>query len=186
MSLQDCHKLVDNYSVSDFIKNIDHVPRINKSLEFGVMAYDPKFLLHEKVYHKLSQLGPLTSLIFEMRTNADKGSIHIDIDEKTRRPHWSSLNIIIHGQGVMKWFNPAAKGKLSYNPNGKVYYQYWDSNYGQVLDEWRIGKIALVRTDIAHQAWNYDKDIRLVVSIRWGNRTSWEETKDFFSKFTID
>lgn len=182
----DCHKVIDNFNVSDFIPIIDNVPRINNLVAFGVIPCDPKLFLHEKVYNKLNQLGPLSSLIFEMKPNADKGSIHVDIDAKTRTPHWSSLNIIIYGQGVMKWFDPSEEGKLSYNPNGKVFYKYWNSNYGDIIDEWRMGKIAIVRTDIPHQVWNYDEDVRLVVSIRWGNRTSWEETKDFFGKFTLD
>ena len=182
----ECHKTLDNYVVHDFISNFETIPRINELSAFGVLPCNPKSFLHEKVYNKLNLLGPLSSLVFEMKPNADKGSIHVDIDAKTRIPHWSSLNIILHGQGVMKWFDPPIEGKLTYNSSGKVFYKYWNSNYGDVIDEWRHGKIAIVRTDIPHQVWNYDEEYRLVVSIRWGNRTSWEETKNFFSTLTFD
>lgn len=186
MENNNCHMVLKNFKVSDFISNVNDIPRIEYDKPFGVISTNPINFLKTKMYNKLLVLGNLTCLIFEMKPNVDKRSIHIDIDYSTKKPYWPSLNIIIKGQGVMKWFNPATEGKIYYNKDGKVFYKAWFSDYGSIVDEWSTEKIAIVRTDVPHQVWNYDEEPRLMVSIRWSNRTSWEETKEFFSNLTID
>jgi hypothetical protein len=116
-----------------------------------------------------------------MLPGVDKGSIHIDLDKNTLEPYWPSLNIVIDGQGVMRWFNPSKPGTILRNESAGVFYKAWFNNYGDPIDEWNSGKVALVRTDTPHQAWNFDNDIRRIITIRWGNRKTWEETINWFN-----
>ena len=175
-----CHYLSD-LSTSYFIKDVDTIPRLPIDKEFHVASCDPRIYLHENVYEKLSELGSLSSLVFSMRSRADKKSIHIDIDAKTQTPYWPSLNIVIDGQGVMRWFNPTKPGYVLKNNSAGVFYKAWFHDYGDIVDEWNAGKVALVRTDIPHQVWNFDDDIRKIVSIRWNKKISWEETIEWFN-----
>lgn len=170
-----------NLPVNHFIKDGDILPTLPLNKEFHVSACDPKTYLHETVYEKLSKLGALSSLVFTMLPGADKKSIHVDLDPKTLEPYWPSLNIVLDGQGVMRWFNPSTPGTIMRNANAG-YYKGWDTNYGEPIDEWNVGKVVLVRTDTPHQAWNFDSDTRRVVTIRWSNRKSWEETIDWFNR----
>ena len=172
-----------NRPVSDFIKNTDIIPTKPVHSELFVTKCNPKLYLQDDVYDKLSSLGDLFSLVFCMSPNADKKNIHIDIDTDTQKPIQSSLNIIIDGQGVMRWFNPSVEGTLknTINSNGvNVYYKAWYDNFGDPIDEWKSGKIALVRTDVPHQAWNFDSTDRRIVSIRWSKKYTWKETIEWF------
>lgn len=171
-----------NLSVNHFIKYFDIIPVLPAGKQFHVSACDPKLYLHDIVYNKLSELGTLYSLVFTMVPYVDKGSIHIDLDTTTLEPYWPSLNILINGQGIMRWFNPSMPGIDIRNSHAGVYYKAWFKNYGEPIDEWNNGKVALVRTDIPHQAWNFDNDIRRMITIRWSNRKSWEETIDWFNR----
>lgn len=174
-----CHKLL-NIPTSIFIKDTSIIPRLPKDKNMWVNTIDPKLFLTTDAYNKLSILGRLNSLIFEMVPKADKKNIHIDLVSSTLEPAWSGLNIILEGQGIMKWFIPEKDGYVITRKNPKIAYKAWFSDYGEPVDTWSTGKIALVRTDIAHQVWNYDNNNRFIVSIRWSNRTSWEETIDWF------
>lgn len=175
-----CHKILD-IPVSMLIKDISMIPRLPIGKELWTTHVDPKLFLADDAYNKLSTLGKLNGLIFEMVPKADKKSIHIDLVSATLEPAWSGLNIILEGQGIMKWFIPEKDGYVITRENPKIAYKAWFNDYGDPVDIWSIGKIALVRTDIAHQVWNYDNNNRFIVSIRWSNRTSWEETIDWFN-----
>jgi len=176
-----CHKIL-NLSVSDFILDTNIIPRMDPSKNFFAQPCDTQSFLKPDIYKKLSALGTLFALVFEMRPKADKGNIHIDLDHKTEDTFWPSLNIIISGQGLMRWFNPIRPGQLAQHKTG-VKYRYWTKpHYGDIIDEWNTGKIALVRTDIPHQAFNFDDENRCVVSIRWDTKMSWEETTQWFDE----
>jgi hypothetical protein len=174
-----CHHHL-NLPVSHFIKNIDSIPSLPENNDFFATGFNPKLFLHEHIYTKLSDLGTLHSLVFEMKPLVDKKSIHIDINSKTLEPYWPSLNIVIDGQGVMRWFNPTGDGIVLKNKGANVHYRAWFNKYGDVIDQWDEGKVALVRTDIPHQVWNFDNVNRRIVSIRWSNKKSWEETIKWF------
>ena len=148
-----------NLPVNCFIKDFEILPTLPPNKQFHVSSCDPKLYLHDEIYQKLSELGALYSLVFSMMPGADKGSIHIDLDATTLIPYWPSLNIVIDGQGVMRWFNPSTPGNILRNSSAGV----------------------LVRTDIPHQVWNLDNDIRRIVSIRWNKKLSWEETINWFN-----
>lgn len=175
-----CHHHI-NLPVDHFIKDVDIIPAFPTGKQFYVAACDPKLYLHDTVYHKLSELGSLYSLVFSMQPGADKKSIHIDLDAKTQTPYWPSLNILINGQGIMRWFNPTKPGYVLKNSSVGVFYKAWFHDYGDIVDEWSVGKVVLVRTDIPHQVWNFDNDFRRIVSIRWSTKKSWEETIDWFN-----
>ena len=175
-----CHHLL-NIPVTHFIKNIEVIPKLPDNTDIFVTACDPKLFLHENVYNKLTELGELYSLMFSMKPGSDKKSIHVDLDKTTRDPYWPSLNIILDGQGIMKWFNPIGNGVVK-RATADVYYKAWFTNYGEPIDSWSTGKVALVRTDTPHQVWNFDNDIRRMITIRWSNRKSWEETIDWFNR----
>jgi len=169
--------------ISDFIKNKDIIPSKPVDSKIFLSRCDPKLYLQDDIYEKLSSLGNLFSLVFGMAPGADKKNIHIDIDTETQKPIQASLNIIIDGQGVMRWFNPNydVTIKNTVNSNGvNVYYKAWYDNFGDPIDEWKSGKIALVRTDVPHQAWNFDSTDRRIVSIRWSKKYTWEEITDWF------
>jgi hypothetical protein len=179
-----CFRVI-NTDIQKLITNINDIPSPFIGKEFGVIQRDPVDFLNPVIYNLLVQLGSLQCLIFRMNPYADKRSIHIDIDTGTRNPFWPALNLIIKGQGVMRWFNPPGEGKIQFNPTAKVLYRYWDTDYGRPIDEWSDGKVALVRTDIPHQVWNDSDTERLAVSIRWSKPISWEETQKWFSNFFI-
>ena len=168
-----------NLKVENIISDIEKIP-FSIEKDFSVVRCDPKIYLDDNFYHLLSQFGQLSSLVFYMKSFVDKKNIHIDLDKTTRSPLWPSLNIIIKGQGIMKWFNPIGEGNYGYSFSGKVFYKKWEEkNYGKIIDEWVQGKVALVRTDIPHNVWNPFDQERLMVSIRWDKRHSWEETLKF-------
>jgi hypothetical protein len=170
-----------NLQVDYFIKDFDAIPKLPENKKYHVCSCDPKLYLQDNIYKKLSELGTLYSLVFSMLPGADKKSIHIDIDNTTSQPFWPSLNIVINGQGVMRWFNPSDPGVILRNNSAGVLYKAWFNNYGEPIDEWNSGKVALVRTDTPHQAWNFDNDTRRIVTIRWSNRKTWEETINWFN-----
>lgn len=119
-------------------------------------------------------------LVFYQKSKKDKGTIHTDYlsdgDLSPNEFHSYSLNVIIKGQGVMQWFKPLGPGVLAQHNVG-VKYRYWYSAFkGQLLDSWTEGKVALVKTDVPHQAYNNDVEDRVCVSIRWRNMLiPWEE-----------
>lgn len=176
-----CHKVL-NLTSSDLIPDTTKVFRPWHNKSFSVRSQDPKLFLGANVYEKLSELGDLTSLVFHMKPYADKQNVHIDISSKSKLPFWPSLNVLIEGQGVMRWFVPNSQGNLSYQPNADVWYQSWENTFGEVVDQWSEGKVALVKTDVAHNVWNPGDTDRLAVSIRWRQRYSWEETLEWFEK----
>lgn len=180
-----CHQIL-NIPVSDLIENTTDIPRLLSGNLYGVSNVNPKLFLKTGVYEKLSMLGKLTSLVFEMKPNTDKGSIHVDLITSTLEPAWSGLNILIEGQGTMKWFQPESAGHLIIRENPKTATRTWFKNYGEAVDIWDTGKVALVRTDIPHQAWNYSDTNRFIVSIRWSIRTTWEETIEWFKNNKIE
>jgi hypothetical protein len=175
------HFYIINRPISDFIKNKDIIPTKPVNSEIFVTFCDPKLYLQDTVYEKLSSLGDLFSLVFCMSPNADKKSIHIDLETTTQKPFWPSLNIVIDGQGVMRWFDPSDEGTIFKGNSVNAYYKAWTSNFGAPIDEWKFGKVALVRTDVPHQVWNFDSTDRRIVSIRWHKRYTWEQTIDWFS-----
>jgi hypothetical protein len=175
-----CHHLL-NIPVTHFIKNIEVIPKLPNNTDIFVSRCDPKLFLHDGVYDKLSELGQLYSLMFSMTPGSDKKNIHVDLDRNTGEPYWPSLNIILEGQGIMKWFNPIGKGEIR-RATADVFYKAWFTNYGDPIDSWTTGKIALVRTDTPHQAWNFDEECRRIVTIRWSNRKTWEETIEWFNR----
>lgn len=164
------------------IPDIKKIPRLQKPFPMFSIGCDPVTFLSSKAYTKLSMLGKLYSIVFEMMPFADKRNIHIDLDHDTEDPFWPALNIIISGQGLMRWFSPIGPGQLAQHNIG-VKYRYWTKPYyGDIIDEWGTGKISLVRTDIPHQAFNFDNENRCVISVRWSTKMSWEETIDWFDK----
>jgi len=175
-----CHHHL-NLPIEYFIKEFDAIPKIPENKKFHVCSCDPKLYLQDNIYEKLSELGSLYSLVFSMLPGADKKSIHIDLDAKTQTPYWPSLNIVIDGQGVMRWFNPTKSGYVLKNNSAGVLYKAWFNDYGDIVDEWNTGKVALVRTDTPHQVWNFDSDTRRMISIRWSNKKTWEETIEWFN-----
>lgn len=173
------HKLL-NIPTSIFIKDTSIIPRLPKDKNMWVNTIDPKLFMTSNAYNKLSILGRLNSLIFEMKPNVDKNNIHIDLLGPTLEPVLVGLNIVLEGQGVMKWYVPEKDGYVINRTIPKITYKAWFNNYGEPVDIWDKGKIALVRTDVAHQVWNYDDTNRFMVSIRWSNRTTWKETIEWF------
>ena len=148
-------------------------------------AFDPKELLKEDVYSLLSELGHLAGLLFEQRPGAEKDNIHIDYDKVSKRPFWPCLNLILEGQGVLRWHRPVGPGELR-TAGGNIYMAWNKECYGQIIDEWSSGKVALVRTDIPHNAFNFDKETRLSISIRWSKRYTWNETLAWFNKVFLE
>lgn len=179
-----CHKLL-NIPTSIFIENTHMIPRLPEDKNLCVTRLDPKLFLTAEAYKKLSTLENLSGFIFEMKPNADKKSIHIDL-LSTLEPVRAALNIILEGQGVMKWFMPETEGYVINRTTPKISYKAWFNNYGEPVDVWDSGKIALVKTDVAHQVWNHDSINRLAISIRWSRKLSWEETIDWFNRNFLD
>jgi hypothetical protein len=176
-----CHKLL-NIPTSIFIKDTSIIPRLPKDKNMWVNTIDPKLFLTTDAYNKLSILGRLNSLIFEMKPNVDKNNIHIDLLGPTLEPVLVGLNIVLEGQGVMKWYVPEKDGYVINRTTPKITDKAWFNNYGEPVDIWDKGKIALVRTDVAHQVWNFDNVNRQIVTIRWDNKISWEETIEWFNR----
>ena len=176
-----CHKLL-NIPTSIFIKDASIIPRLPKDKNMWVNTINPKLFLTTDAYNKLSILGRLNSLIFEMKPNVDKNNIHIDLLGPTLEPVLVGLNIVLEGQGVMKWYVPEKDGYVINRTTPKITYKAWFNNYGEPVDIWDKGKIALVRTDVAHQVWNFDNVNRQIVTIRWDNKMNWEETIEWFNR----
>ena len=175
----NCYKLLD-VDITSLVDDISMIPRLPKDQKYWSSEADPKLFLKPNIYSKLNRLGELRGFIFEMAPNTEKHSIHIDMVASTKEPAWSGLNLIFEGQGAMKWFQPEKEGMIIEHPSPKYMYKAWFSNYGDPIDIWDCGKVALVRTDIPHQVWNNNDTNRFIASIRWSNRTSWEETLDWF------
>ena len=169
-----------NISPSNLIQHIDKIPRMSDSENLSTKSCDPKEFLWSHVYEKMKNFGELSSLIFEQKYLAEKNDIHIDIQPKRKMPVSHSLNITVFGQGTMRWYKPIGNGILKKNPKANTSYVVWETNFGKILDEWNTDKVALVRTDIPHQAFNYNKETRLTVSLRWTNFVSWSDTIEFF------
>lgn len=169
-------------TVDTLIRDFNAIPNLPSGKDFCVAGCDPKSFLHDDVYKKLSELGTLGCLMFSMVSGADKKSIHVDMDHATGQHSWPGLNIVLEGQGVMRWFNPVGPGVVLKHPTANVLYRVWDTNYGEPIDEWNTGKVVLVRVDVPHQTWNFDSETRKIVSIRWSNRLSWEETIEWFHR----
>ena len=177
-----CHHLL-NYHVSDLLKNLDCIPRMGPKKQSNAIRFNPSLCLHDHVYENLLQFGNLTSIIFELNPLVDKKQIHIDLLIRNRQiiANWPTLNIVLSGQGTMRWYRPTVPGKIKMHPEMKnILYKEWLDNYGEIIDEWTTGKIALVRTDIPHSAYNFDNETRLLLSIRWGNYLSFEDAIEYF------
>lgn len=168
-------------SVESLVKSIENIPRLPAGAKALAVACDPQIFLHEHVYNKLSEFGTLACLVFEMLPNFEKDNVHIDYDKNSNRPFWPALNLILEGQGVLRWFAPSVPGTLR-SAGGNIYMAWDKQNYGTILEEWRTGKVALVRTDIPHNAFNIDDVNRLSVSIRWMGRHGWIETINWFEQ----
>ena len=175
--IMNCHKVLD-IPIESLIKTLDGVPRLPSNQSMQAIACDPKIFLHDHIYNSLTRLGPLSSLVFEMRGNTAKDNIHIDYDKLTLKPFWPCLNLILEGSGILRWFQPTTQGVLRLAHGN--YYMAWHKDYGEPIDEWHSGKVALVRTDIPHNAFNYANDTRLCISIRWLTTYTWEETLEWF------
>jgi hypothetical protein len=149
---------------------------------FGVTSCNPALFFYKDIYNQLLKLGSPVTLVFQQKSNIDKGSIHIDMEDDNTLA-CPALNIILEGQGIMKWFNPPGPGIIKTSPI-RVRYKMWSTiqGYGEVIDEWCIGKVALVRTDIPHNVWNPDQETRLMATTRWQARMTWEETNEWFEK----
>ena len=177
-----CHHRL-NLSVEDFILDSSQIPRMSANKTYSGLIADPKTFMQPSAYAKLKQLGEVNCLVFEQRPLADKGKIHIDIDSKTLKPYWPTLNIVIQGQGQMRWHQPEDPGieeKITVNQNKFIVFRAWYDKFGPIIDYWSEGKIALVRTDVPHTVVNYDSVTRLLVSIRWTQSLSFEDTIQFF------
>ena len=183
-SRMNCYRLLD-IPPNQLIEFPDRVPRKRYPEGFGVTSCNPKMFFYKDIHDELLKLGDLVTLVFQQNTNADKGSIHIDMSHDGY-PFWPSLNIILEGQGVMRWFSPSTPGILKISPIG-VRYQAWTTieDYGSKIDEWNQGKVALVRTDVPHNVWNLDNEARLMASTRWKTRMTWEETTEWFEKHIL-
>jgi len=167
--------------VDSLVRTLDNLPRLSNGEKAMAVACDPRIFLHEHVYNKLSEFGSLACLVFEMIPNHEKGNVHIDYDKCSNRPFWPALNLILEGQGVLRWFAPSVPGKMR-SAGGNIYMAWDKEYYGTMLEEWRTGKVALVRTDIPHNAFNIDNVNRLGVSIRWTKRHGWIETVNWFDQ----
>jgi hypothetical protein len=176
-----CYKLID-IAPEKIVVNTHTITPIPDGTDHWSTDLDVNTLLTPGAKRKLSsRFGNLFAIGFSIRPNVDKGSIHIDLETGTLQPFWPSLNVVTSGQGVMRWFKPAKRGSL-HKVTEKRFYKAWFSDYGEPIDEWATGKVALVKTDIAHQVWNFDNEIRQIISIRWANRSTWEETVEWFDK----
>ena len=174
----NCYKVL-NIKVSDLIADQSNIPRPAEHKMFAAETHNPKLYLNKNIYEKLLELGNLSSIVFHMKPFVDKKSIHVDLDEN-KIPWGSSLNIILSGQGIMKWFNPNKLGVISRGNYGNVWFLNWTSDYGEQIDTWTDGKVALVRTDIPHNVWNPFDQERLIVSVRWSKKYTWEELVYWF------
>ncbi len=168
-------------SVDRLVKSTDHLFRASNNQLCSATASNPKLLLQDNVYNLLSELGDLAGLLFEQQPYAEKDNIHIDYDKYSQRPFWPCLNLILQGQGILRWYRPKGLGEIR-TAGGNIYMAWDKENYGEIVDEWTEGKVALVRTDIPHNAFNFDNETRLSISIRWDTRYSWNETVDWFDK----
>lgn len=166
-----------NKTYKDFVDSTDIIPRLPENKKNDFCYVDPKVFLKNNAYAKISTLGNLRVLIFEQKPFVNKGNIHIDLT-KDKILHHPVLNIILEGQGGMRWYKPTTRGQLKFTHNS--WYRAWYDNYGDMLDEWNHGKVAIIRPDIPHLAYNEENSTRLVASIRWDNKHTFDDTVKFF------
>lgn len=172
-----CYHVLKNKTYKDFIETTSIIPRLSKVKDNDFCYVEPKLLLKSHIYDKITILGNIRVLIFEQKAFINKGNIHVDLT-KDKLPHHPVLNIVLEGQGGMRWYTPTNPGILKFTHNS--WYRAWHNNYGQQLDEWNTGKVAIVRTDIPHLAFNEENSTRLVASIRWDKSYTFTDTIKFF------
>lgn len=155
-----CYKSY-NIEPSTFISNFDAVPKFPQDKQMHHCFGQAETFLNPIFYKKIQELGKIVCRCIFMKPHTDKGNIHIDNGRQT------ALNILLKGQGITKWFNPKDEPSVA---TWSHYHKFnaWYSNYGECIDSWTEGKVAVVRVDIPHNGWP-DHEEREVVSIRWNS-----------------
>ncbi len=169
------HKVL-NLEIKDLIEDTDILP-------FEFTEFDPRLYLRDDAYTKLSQLGKLTSYMASVLTTP--GLVHVDVDNVNFIPRVACLNILLDGQGSVQWINMPPESKTSAHVlgNTSVFHKVWDNvseEYaaGHIYDEWKTGKIAVLRIGIPHRV----VPPRRIISIRWSAIMTWEETLTWFDE----
>lgn len=183
-----CHRVL-NIKPEQLIKSFDLIPSpidlAPKPIQLATRSIAPKDVLHPSVYNLLTKMGrasKLGGLLFEALPYAQKQQVHVDLYSDGLTPFWPALNIVVEGQGVMRWYNPVGLGKVLYLPEAEVYYRSWDmADRGSIVDEWINGKVVIVRTDVPHQTWNQENTRRKVISIRM-RHLSWKQWNNIADK----
>ena len=176
--MNTCHDII-NLSPDFFFEDVEYIKSLRQLNSTKVL---PSTIFKKEVFEKLKSLSlnnSFTTYIFSKQPNLHTWPIHIDPDF-IRAHCLFAFNIIIQGQGVMKWFAvPKDKGQIGTNKVNDAYV-YFKEEDCTLMDEWTEGKCAFVKIDVAHQAWNYDSDERIAISIRWNPGDSYD---DVYTKF---
>lgn len=177
-----CHKILP-YKTSDFINDLTELQRI--SIPNGVKLCNAELFIKKEILEQLSDLGDLSCVIFKKKPNVNhKKYIHIDSIDGVLGCQ-PCLNIVV-GSGVMKWYAPSSKPFLHKNALNLRYFAYY-KDWGNPIDEWINGGVALVKIDIPHQVWNYSEYDRYCLSLRWKKLLTWDEITNWFeTKFKIN
>lgn len=147
-------------------------------------------LLNQDIMNLLTPYGLRSELMtFYQKPFFIGTQAHVDITSNNTR-HWYSLNVAIYGQGKMFWFDDINDGVVlnhKDSPDDILYIEFNDLTVlGNPIDVWSTGKVSLVKTGIPHYTHNDSIDERLVVSIRWDEILSWEESIDLIDRFILN